>query len=118
LEEPTFKIYCPKFSTPSFPIEINSFLQQSEQKENLIKKYDVKCLIRNSSDTRFINNLDVEIQIGDITKKDTLDKVTKDVDFVFHLAALMRKWNLSDKTYWDINLKGTKNILEMSSKDK
>jgi len=85
--------------------------------ENLIKKHNVRCLARPSSDTTFLKNLGVEIHFGDITKKETLQRITKDIDIVLHLAAQMRKWSLPEEVYWDINVKGTKNILEMSLKE-
>ena len=85
--------------------------------ENIVKKHNVRCLVRVNSDTTFLKKLGVEINIGDLTKKQTLHGITKDIDVVFHLAAQMRKWNLPENIYRDINVTGTKNILEASLKE-
>ena len=40
------------------------------------------------------------------------------MDFVFHLAAAFRKLNVSDKHYFNINVTGTKNVMEAAMKHK
>jgi nucleoside-diphosphate-sugar epimerase len=85
--------------------------------ENIVKKHNLRCLVRTNSDTTFLKKLGVEINFGDLTKKETLHGVTKDIDVVFHIAAQMRKWNLPANVYWNINVTGTKNILEESLKE-
>lgn len=55
-----------------------------------------------------------EILVGDITKHETLDGITEDVDFVFHLAAISNvDYAVKNpvKTY-DVNVRGTLNLLE------
>ncbi|WP_445475052.1 NAD-dependent epimerase/dehydratase family protein [Methanococcoides methylutens] len=57
---------------------------------------------------------DLEIVIGDITKPEMLDGITKGIDLVFHLAAIANvDYAIKNpvKTY-DVNVRGTLNILE------
>ena len=55
---------------------------------------------------------------GDILDTDLLDSITKDVDGVFHQAALASVQDSFDKPdeYHNVNVNGTKNILELSKK--
>jgi nucleoside-diphosphate-sugar epimerase len=40
--------------------------------------------------------------------------VTKEVDVVYHLAAAQHEANVPDQTFWDVNVAGTKNVIEAS----
>ena len=55
-----------------------------------------------------------EVYIGSITDVTTVNKVVQGVDVVYHLAAAQHEANVSDNYFWDINVNGTKNILESS----
>jgi nucleoside-diphosphate-sugar epimerase len=54
--------------------------------------------------------------IGSITDADLVDKSMEGVDFVFHLAAAFRELNVPDKHYYDVNVNGTRNVLEAAKK--
>jgi GDP-4-dehydro-6-deoxy-D-mannose reductase len=56
----------------------------------------------------------IELFEGDITDRDSLDKAIKQSqpNYVFHLAALMPNPKVDDKLYWEINVNGTRNLLE------
>jgi nucleoside-diphosphate-sugar epimerase len=45
-----------------------------------------------------------------------LSDLLKGFDIVFHLAAAQHEMNVPDQRFWDVNVKGTKNILEASFK--
>ncbi len=55
-----------------------------------------------------------ELVTGDITEKDTVDKALDRVSAVIHLAAISRVITAAEETeaVWDINVKGTLNLLE------
>ena len=83
---------------------------------NLIRElskqnYKIRC-IDFDGDHRAYEGFNVEIIKGDITKKDSLVPIFKDVEVVFHTAALI---NL-DRRYRDqirlVNVSGTKNVCE------
>jgi dihydroflavonol-4-reductase len=56
----------------------------------------------------------VEVVIGDITDFNSLKRAVKDVDIVFHLAAVTSGSKISERAYWEVNVKGTENIIKAS----
>ena len=56
------------------------------------------------------------IILGSVTDRETVKKSLEDVQGVFHLAAAFRQINASRKTYWDVNVEGTRILCEESLK--
>lgn len=56
----------------------------------------------------------VEIIIGDLKDKDLIYRSIKNIDKVFHIAALFREAKYPDSEYWKVNVEATKNLLEAS----
>lgn len=56
------------------------------------------------------------IILGSVTDRETVKKSLEDVQGVFHLAAAFRQINASRKTYWDVNVEGTRILCEESRK--
>jgi nucleoside-diphosphate-sugar epimerase len=52
-----------------------------------------------------------EIFLGSITDSHLVQKATEGVDFVFHLAAAFRELDVPDKHYYDVNVNGTRNVM-------
>ncbi|MEW6457390.1 MAG: NAD-dependent epimerase/dehydratase family protein [Acidobacteriota bacterium] len=59
----------------------------------------------------------IEIIEGDIKNKDLLEKGLNEIDVVFHLAAAMASESISEKKFYEINVIGTKNLLDASLKN-
>lgn len=59
-----------------------------------------------------LQGMGAEIIIGSVTDRRLVKSVTKGAEVVFHLAAAFRKINLPKKMYWDVNVEGTRNLLE------
>lgn len=83
---------------------------------HLVKKLldwniNVRVLARPTSKIDNLKKLGAEIIIGDIIDKDSVFKAVKGMDKVFNIAAAYRESNLPDKAYWDVNFKGTRNII-------
>jgi nucleoside-diphosphate-sugar epimerase len=57
-----------------------------------------------------------EIHIGSVTDRDLVLKLTQGCEVVHHVAALFRKVNLPKKVYWNVNVDGTRNVLEAALK--
>jgi len=77
----------------------------------LSKGYQVICLVRKTSNLRWLSGLNVEYAYADISEKESLKNVLKDVDFVFHAAGLTKA--KSREEYFKANYQGTKNLLEV-----
>ena len=56
------------------------------------------------------------VQLVSIMDHDRLGKIVKGVDVVYHLAAAQHEANVPDQRFWDVNVTGTRNILEASVK--
>lgn len=52
------------------------------------------------------------IELGSITDKVVVDKMVKGCEVVHHLAAAFRKLNVPDRYYWDVNVEGTRHLLD------
>jgi len=76
----------------------------------LRKKYDVRCLVRKTSDLRWLQNLPVEFVHGDLFDPLALQNAVTGVDYVFHSAGLTKA--RTKEEYFRANHLGTKNILD------
>jgi nucleoside-diphosphate-sugar epimerase len=81
----------------------------------LSKGYQVICLVRKTSNLRWLSGLNVEYVYADISEKQSLKNVLKDVDFIFHVAGLTKAKRKEE--FFKANYEGTKNLLEACVKD-
>jgi nucleoside-diphosphate-sugar epimerase len=80
----------------------------------LTEGFRVRCLARASSDTSRLDQLDVEIVIGELTSADSLARAVEGCRCVLHCGALVSDWATS-KEIAAINVGGTRNLLEASA---
>ena len=79
--------------------------------DSLIEKnHEVVALLRKSSNVQYLQGHEVELVYGDITEKNSIK--LNNIDVVFHLAGILGGWNIPEKKYWDVNLDGTRNMLD------
>lgn len=76
--------------------------------------YDVRILVRGTSNASRPELAGAEVCIGDVTDPDSLREAVKGIDVVYHCAALYRTGGLPDSAYWAVNCEGTKNLLQAS----
>jgi dihydroflavonol-4-reductase len=76
----------------------------------LDKGYQVRCLVRKTSNLRWLSGLNVEYVYGDVAEKISLKEAVKDVDLVFHAAGLTKAKTREE--YFKANAEGTKNLVE------
>lgn len=81
----------------------------------LNKQYKIKCLVRKSTNLKWIKDLPVEIVYGDLFNKDVLTQATKDVDYIFHIAGVTASHTKSG--YYLGNVEATKNLLDAASQN-
>src|SRR5512135_892564 len=78
--------------------------------EALIRKgVQVRCLLRRTSDLKWLKGLPIEFAHGDCTNKTSLEKAVKGVDWVFHLAGVTKA--IKAETYFEVNSLGTENLI-------
>lgn len=75
----------------------------------LIAGFRVRALIRTSAIA--LQNLELELVKGDLEEKDTLDRLCKGVDTVYHLAGLISIGSASIQDLWHTNVDGTASVL-------
>ena len=76
----------------------------------LRKKYSVRCLVRRTSDTRWLNGLAVDYVYGDLFTHDALREAVKDIDYIYHSAGITKARRKEE--YYRGNTEGTKNLLD------
>ena len=57
-----------------------------------------------------------EIILGSVTDKELVDKATDGMEFVFHVAAAFRELDVPEKHYDEVNVDGTRNVMEAAKK--
>ena len=69
----------------------NGFLGSALVRQ-LTQQFNVKTLVRKTSDLTNLKGQAVEVIEGDLRDKDSLIRACKDIDVVFHAAADYRLW--------------------------
>lgn len=72
----------------------------------------VRALVRQDSVTHFLKGLDIEFVFGDLRDKASLVRACQGCDHLYHAAAAYDFWLPNKRDFYDINVGGTKNILE------
>ncbi len=57
----------------------------------------------------------LELVAGDIRDRACVKKIVAGVDVVYHIAALYRPTNVPKKDFWDVNVEGTRYMLEAAA---
>ncbi len=87
------------------------FVGSSVVRELLKDGVETRVLVRENSDTRNIDGLDVEKAYGDIRDGDSVKSALKGCDTLYQAAALYAFWVPDNKAFYDINVEGTKTAL-------
>lgn len=69
-----------------------------------------RCLVRASSDTSLLEQLDVEIVVGDLGSTGSLERAAAGCRSVFHCGAMVSDWATA-KEIAQVNVQGTRNLL-------
>ncbi|HSP88783.1 MAG TPA: NAD(P)-dependent oxidoreductase, partial [Ignavibacteriaceae bacterium] len=68
--------------------------------------------------TQELREWGADVRIGSVVDKDIVEKCMEGVDIVHHLAAAFREMNVPNTFYDEVNVGGTKNVLESAFKHK
>ena len=75
----------------------------------LQKGIHVRCLVRKTSNLKWLQGLPIELIEGDCNEKPSLIEAVKGVDQIFHLAGVTKAIHM--ETYFQVNALGTKNLI-------
>jgi dihydroflavonol-4-reductase len=85
--------------------------------EKLLQKgYKITCLVRKSTNIRWINDLQVQIIYGDLLDSELLKSQIKDTDYVYHVAGVIA--SKKKEGYFLGNHISTRNLLEAARHNK
>lgn len=81
----------------------------------LLEKGDeVRGLVLPALGASGLEEAGVHVIPGDLREKKSLIPAVEGVDLVYHIAAVYREQDIPRKLFWDVNVVGTKNLLEVS----
>jgi len=88
----------------------------SQLTEKLVKNgKTVRALCRKGADIAHLEKMGVEIIYGDICNAHDVNEAIQGSEQIFHLAALAKTWSKDPNQFYNVNVTGTKNILESAS---
>ena len=64
----------------------------------------------------FLDSKGIDIVLTSVTEREKLFQATEGVDIIFHLAAAQHEMNVPDKVFRDVNVEGTRNMLDAGVK--
>jgi nucleoside-diphosphate-sugar epimerase len=95
----------------------NGFTGSYLTKHLLNKGYEVRVLVRKSSNMSAIEGLPLEYAYANLADDTPIDSsIMDEIDVVYHIAALYRAENVLQQAFWDINVGGTKKLLEAAKR--
>ncbi len=88
----------------------NGFIGSHLVERLLQQGYRVRCLVRKTSNLRWIQGLPIELIYGVLDDVATLVPAVRGVDYVFHLSGALRA--ITEAEFYQVNQFGTRNLLE------
>jgi nucleoside-diphosphate-sugar epimerase len=76
----------------------------------------VRAFVRDPAKAAPLARLGIEVVQGDLVDHDSVLRATEGVECVYHIAALYRQEAVPRKAFWDVNVKGTENLLSASAR--
>jgi nucleoside-diphosphate-sugar epimerase len=77
---------------------------------------DIRLFIKENESLKNLPKIKFDIVRGDIRNIHDVKKATKNIDIVYHLAALIVRPEYTKKDYFDVNVEGTRNLLNAINK--
>ena len=75
----------------------------------------VCALVRENSDRRNLDGLDIKIAVGDLRDPESLRRALVNCESLFHVAADYRLWTRNPKSLYSSNVDGTVNIMRAAA---
>ena len=74
--------------------------------------YSVRALVRDKNKAQALAGENVELVEGDVRNATLLKDVMQGIHTVYHIAAIFRQENVTEQDMFDVNVQGTRNMLE------
>ena len=94
----------------------NGFTASYVCRQLLKKGYKVRGLVRKNADMKLIEGVPVEFHYADLAVDKDFSSAMEGIDVVYHIAAAYRTENVPRKYFWDVNVEGTRKLLEAAKK--
>lgn len=88
------------------------FIGSTVVRELLKEGAEVRVTLREDSDTRNIDGLDVERVHGDTRDRESMRAALGGCDTLYHVAAYFAHWSLNRDLFYEVNVEGTRIVLE------
>ncbi len=82
--------------------------------ELLKKNYKIKCLVRKTSNLRWLKDKPIKFVYGDMFSTEVLSEALKDVDYLYHIAGV--NFAKTKKEYFTGNTDATRSLIEVCYK--
>jgi len=89
----------------------SGFVGAAVTRRLLADGYEVRAMVRERSDRRNLDDLDVEIVQGDLQHPATLIEALRSCQLLFHVAADYRLWVPDPSVMYEINVEGTRRLM-------
>jgi nucleoside-diphosphate-sugar epimerase len=87
-------------------------------KRLLDEKHDVVALdYKEGIKTDELRQWGAKVVIGSVADRGVVDECMRGVEIVHHLAAAFRELNVPNSHYWDVNVQGTRYVLEAAERE-
>lgn len=76
----------------------------------------VRVFVRSAADTQRLAAEGFDVAQGNLTSPEAVDRAVQGCETVFHVAALYRSDRLPDQAFFDVNVGGTRNVLDAAQR--
>ena len=77
----------------------------------LAEKYEVRVFIQTGNRAEYLEDLPIEREYGNLLHPEEVNRAVEGCDIIIHAAAKTDTWPCRHKSYWDVNVEGTRNII-------
>ena len=95
----------------------SGFIGSNLVRELTARGHRVRALIRPNADERALAGVSYDRVTGDILDRSVLERGMEDCDWCFHVAASYQLWMKDYASMYQINVEGTRNVLEGAGKN-
>lgn len=94
----------------------SGFVGSAVVRDLLAHGYRVRALVRGTSNRRNLEGLPLEIVVGDLEDRASMEKALAGCNALFHVAASYRLWTLEPRELYRTNVDGTLRLMEAAQR--